>query len=81
MANQEKELLEKLEALDDLLTKQDRALKLANEIISMKNRLIELCEEETEFYKRLNKKARRALWIAFGWIVIRTTIDIIHLLA
>jgi hypothetical protein len=77
----EKELLHKVEMLEDLAAKQNKALGMANGLLDLKDQLVRLCEEETEFYKRLNKKARRALWIAFGWIVIRCTIDIIHLLS
>jgi hypothetical protein len=77
----EKELLQKVEMLEDLAAKQNKALGMANGLLDLKDQLVRLCEEETEFYKRLNKKASRSLWIAFGWIVIRTIIDIISLLS
>lgn len=81
MANSEKESSERLELLEDLVTKQNKALEMAKHLLDLKDQLIRLSEEETEFYKRLNKKASRALWIAFGWIVIRATIDIVRLLS
>lgn len=81
MENSEKELLHKVEMLEDLAEKQNEALAMAKGLLDLNDQLIKMCEEETEFYKRQNKKAIRALWIAFGWMVIRTTIDIVHLLS
>lgn len=81
MENSEKELLHKVEMLEDLAEKQNEALAMAKGLLDLKDQLIKICEEETEFYKRYNKKATQALWIAFGWMVIRTTIDIVHLLS
>jgi hypothetical protein len=74
--------------LEELITKQQESLEIAKELLAMKSRLVELCEQETEIYKRelslceqKNKRLIKSLWIAFGWIVIRTIIDIISLLS
>jgi ABC-type uncharacterized transport system involved in gliding motility auxiliary subunit len=73
--------------LEELVTKQLESLEIAEELLAMKSRLVELCEQETEIYKRelslceqKNKRLRKFLRIAFGWIVFRTIIDIISLL-
>ena len=51
---------ETLEAMENLVAAQDKTLKVANEIITMKNRMIELCELEIELYKKQNT---RLLWL------------------
>jgi hypothetical protein len=47
---------ETIEQLRLLAMSQDEALRVSKEIISMKNRLIELCERETAIYKRQASK-------------------------
>ena len=47
---------ETLEAMTNLVQKQDKTLEVANEIITMKNRMIELCELEIELYRKQNKR-------------------------
>jgi hypothetical protein len=54
----------KVEKLEDLVINQQKALEMANELLDMKTRLIELCEEETEFYKTENKRLTRSLIIS-----------------
>ena len=60
----EKELLNKVEMLEDLATKQDQALRMANNLLDLKGKLVELCEEEVEIYKKENKRLRRSLIIS-----------------
>ena len=43
---------ETLEKLTELVHGQQRAIDMCNQIISMKNRYIELCEQETAIYKK-----------------------------
>ena len=43
---------ETLEKLTELVHGQQKALDMANKIISMKNQMIKLCEEELDTYKR-----------------------------
>lgn len=83
MENQEKELLEKLEALEDLVSKQNKALEIANNLLYLKDQLIKVCEEETELYKSENKRLTRSLMISaifFAIIAVIAVINIIHLL-
>ena len=49
-----KPIEETIEAMENLVAAQDKTLKVANEIITMKNRMIELCELEIELYKKQN---------------------------
>lgn len=50
---------ETIEAMENLVAAQDKTLKVANEIITMKNRMIELCELEIELYKKQNTRLLR----------------------
>ena len=46
---------ETIEAMEILVENQDKTLKVANEIIAMKNRMIELCELQIELQKKQNR--------------------------
>ena len=52
--NKEPHIEETIEKLTELAQSYERALECANEIISMKDRYIELCEQETELHRREN---------------------------
>jgi hypothetical protein len=47
-----KSVEQQLDLLLDLVNKQDEALKTADEIILLKNKLISICEQETTMYKK-----------------------------
>ncbi len=68
----DKALLEKLEMLEELAINQDKALKAADQLLNLKTKLVELCEEEVEIYKKQNKKlaAISITVLAFSSIVI-----------
>lgn len=76
----EKELLKKLESLEDLAIQQNKALGMANGLLDLKDQLITLCEEETEFYKRQNKRLTRSLMISAVLFAIVAVMNIIRLL-
>lgn len=76
----EKELLHKVEMLEDLAMKQNKALGMANGLLDLKDQLITLCEEETEFYKRQNKRLTRSLMISAILFAILGVMNIIRLL-
>lgn len=72
--------------LEELVTKQLESLEIAKELLDMKSRLVELCEQETEIYKSANqyfeqenKKLSKSLLIASIGLVIIITIDVIRL--
>jgi hypothetical protein len=68
----DKALLHKLEMLEELAINQDKALKTADQLLNLKTKLVELCEEEVEIYKKQNKKlaAISIMSLAFSSIVI-----------
>jgi hypothetical protein len=56
---------ETLEKLTELARSYEKALECANEIISMKNRYIELCEMETALHRKENLRLQKViLWMA-----------------
>jgi hypothetical protein len=61
---QEKTLFDPVERLIELAKNQSDIIQLANEIIEGKNRMIELCEMETEMYKRQSKRLTTSLIIS-----------------
>lgn len=79
MANSEKELLHKVEMLEDLAQKQNKALSMANGLLDLKDQLVRLCEEETEFYKRQNKRLTRSLIICGVVLILNLFIHLISL--
>lgn len=56
-------------ALIELIEKQQKALEMANEIIAMKNRLVELCERETELHKQENGRLVTAVIVLSALVV------------
>jgi hypothetical protein len=76
----DKELLHKVEMLEDLAAKQNKALAMANGLLDLKDQLVRLCEEETEFYKRENKRLTRSLMISAVLFAIVAVMNIIRLL-
>ena len=76
----EKELLNKVEMLEDLATKQDQALRMANGLLDLKGKLVELCEEEVEIYKKENKRLTRSLIISGIIFAVLAVINLTRLL-
>lgn len=54
----------KVEQLEELVMNQQRALKMANNLLDLKSKLVELSEEEVEIYKKECKRLRRSLIIS-----------------
>ena len=77
----EKELLYNVEMLEDLTAKQSNALGIANDLIDLKDRFVRLYEEETEVYKRHNKRLTRSLMISAVLFTIVAVINIVCLLS
>jgi hypothetical protein len=56
---------ETLEKLTELARSYEKALQCANEVISMKDRYIELCEKETELHRRENLRLQSVVfWLS-----------------
>lgn len=66
-------IYETLDKLSELAQNQDRALKLSKEIILLKNRINEICEEEITIYKKEN----RVLKICFFGIIVCNVLQLI----
>jgi hypothetical protein len=67
---QEQNIVYKIQVLEELVESQARTLNLDNQIISMKNRLIELAEEESRLQKREIMTLRVFLIISFVLLFI-----------
>lgn len=78
---EEEPIVYKVQLLEDLVERQQKTLQKATEIIAGKNRLIELCELETDIYKMQNKRLSRALVVCGIALAIDVVITVIHLLA
>ena len=64
MSKKDPHIEETLEKLTELAQSYERALEYANEIISIKDRYIELCEQETELHRRENIRLQKIiLWL------------------
>ena len=80
MKKQEEEpIVYKVELLEDLIQRQQGLLRLSDEIIDRKNRLIELWELETYLYKRQNKRLVRSLIICGVVLILNVIIHIVSL--
>jgi hypothetical protein len=63
--NRDPHINETLEKLEELARSYKTALECANEIISMKDRYIELCEQETELHRRENLRLQKIVfWLS-----------------
>jgi hypothetical protein len=71
----------KVEQLEELVIRQQKALEMANHLLELKDKLVELYEEETELYKQECKKIKRALLVSCIWLIFLATINLIRLLS
>jgi hypothetical protein len=82
MVKQEEEpIVYKVQLLEELIERQQRLLGIASEVIDGKNKLIELCELETELHRRENVRLQRAFFICCIVLVFSATLSIISLLS
>jgi hypothetical protein len=81
MAKQEEEpIVYKVQLLEELVARQEKLLTTAREIINGKNRIIELCELETDIYKLQNKRLTRVLLFCGAALAIDVVVTVIRLL-
>jgi hypothetical protein len=78
---EEEPIVYKVQLLEDLIERQQRLLGIASEVIDGKNKLIELCELETELHRRENVRLQRAFFICCIVLVFSATLSIISLLS
>ena len=69
--SKEPHIEETLEKLTELSKSYQRALEFSNEIISMKDRYIELCEMETALHRKENLRLQKSIF----WISVLFTIS------
>jgi hypothetical protein len=79
MTNQDS-FFHKVGELENLTKRQQKALEMASELLDMKDKLIALCEEETELYKKENKRLRRSLIISEIIFVVLAVLNLTRLL-
>jgi hypothetical protein len=77
MKKTEQPIEETLEKLTELVEGQQRALDMANDLLSLKSRHVELSEKKVELYKRQNKSLER---IAIGVSVLLAISSFIHII-
>lgn len=77
--NEEEKLIKQVELLEDLIVNQSKLLALAAEIIEGKNKLIELCEMETDIYKRESKRLTTSLIISGVIFAVLAVINLTRL--
>ena len=77
MNSQQPHIEETIEKLTELAHSYERALECSNQIISMKNRYIELCEMETALHRKENLRLQRmVIWLSI-MVLISSVIHII----
>ena len=70
---------ETIEKLTQLVETQDRALETACAIISLKNKLIEICEQETDLYRKQNYKLRISLMICAILLMVNAILSLLQM--
>jgi uncharacterized protein YlxW (UPF0749 family) len=76
---EEEPIVYEVELLEDLIQRQQRLLKLSDEIIDSKNQLIDLYELETEIYKKQIKRLKKSLIICGVVLILNVIIYIVSL--
>lgn len=65
MSKKDPHINETLEKLEELAQGYQRALECSNQIISIKDRYIELCEQETALYRKETIRLQKTvLWLS-----------------
>jgi hypothetical protein len=77
--NKNPQIEETIEQLTELVETQDRALKTADAIISLKNILIEICEMETDLYRKQNLRLRTSLMICTILLMVSAILSLLRL--
>lgn len=77
--NKNSQIEETIEQLTQLVETQDRALKTADAIIFLKNKLIEICEEEIDLYRKQNRRLRISLTICGILLMVNAILSLLRL--
>jgi len=71
-------LLYKVELLESIVRSQDVTLSLDNELLSLKNRIIELNEEEIRLFQKENTILKLLLVVSFIFVITTTALLLIE---
>jgi hypothetical protein len=77
--NKEPHIEETIEKLTELAHSYERALECANEIISMKDRYINLCEQETELHRKENLRLQKTVFWLSVLLTISSAVHIVNI--
>ena len=81
MNNKENQSIEEtLTLMTELAKNQDKALKIANDILDLKDQLIAVCEKETALYKKVANRRGITILILSAWMIITSVIQLCNLL-
>jgi hypothetical protein len=81
MSNKENQSIkETLTLMTELAKNQDKALKISNKLLDLKDQMIAICEKETALYKKENLRLHKILSFLFVILYIFSFISIISLL-
>jgi len=78
--DQEESIVYKIQLLEELVERQQKTLMMANNLLDIRSRLVELCEEEVEIYKRENKRLIKSLIISAVIFALLAVINLTRLL-
>jgi len=80
MSESNKSFFYERNTLQELVQKQQQALDIADELLTLKTQLVEICDKETQFYKLQNIKLRKILKILIISFAITLVSSIIGLI-
>ena len=79
MSKKDPHINETLEKLEELAQNYKRALECANEIISIKDRYINLCEQETELHRKENLRLQKTVFWLSVLLTISSAVHIVNI--
>ena len=77
--DQEEAIVYKVQLLEEQSERQQRLLGIANEIIELKTRLVELCEREIEIHRRENLRLQRSVFILAIALIFSSIVHLIRI--
>ena len=80
MNKENQSIEETLTLMTDLAKNQDKALKMANELLDLKDQLIAVCEKETALYKQEARRRGITILVLCAWMIITSVIQLCRLL-
>jgi hypothetical protein len=66
--------------MTELAKNQDKALKMANELLDLKDQMIAVSEKETDLYKKEARRRGIIILVLSAWMIITSVIQLCKLL-